>query len=109
MPNRYTLHGVAALLMCCSTTFASVLPSGDEHQRLAFFVRQLDAIARISSPITSSVTDPNARYTFDYDRLSADLNVIRRGINDYLTPTRAQPRIPPELTGHYTRSSQDQP
>lgn len=109
MPNRHTLHGVAALLMCCSTTFASVLPSGDEHQRLAFITRQLDAIARISSPITSSVTDPNARYAFNFDRLSADLDLVRQGINDYLTPSRAQPRNPPELTGHYTRSSQDQP
>lgn len=109
MLNRHTFHGFAALLMCCSTTFASPPSSADEHQRLALVIRQLDAIARISSPVTSSVTDPNARYSFDYDRLSADLNLIRQGINSYLTPARAQPRNPPELTGHYTRSTQDQP
>ena len=109
MPNLHKLHGGAALLMCCSTTFASTLPSGDEYQRLALFIRQLDSITRLSSPVTSSVTDPNARYTFDYDRLTADLNLIRHGINSYLTPTRAQPRNPPDLTGQYTLSVQDQP
>ena len=109
MPNRYTLHGVAALLMCCSTTFASTPALGDEHQRLALIIRQLDAAARLSSPDTSAVIDPNSRYAFDYTRLSADLDLVRQGINDYLTPSRAQPRTPPELTGHYTRSAQDQP
>jgi RAQPRD family integrative conjugative element protein len=109
MPNRHTLHGVAALLMCCSTTYASALLSDDEHQRLVLIGRQLDAIARTSSPVTSTVTDPKARYIFDYARFSADIDLIRQGINGYLTPSRAQPRNPPELTGHYTRSTKDQP
>jgi RAQPRD family integrative conjugative element protein len=109
MPHRHKLHWVAALLMCCSTTYASVHPSGDEHQRLALIVRQLDAIARLSSSIANRATDPNDRYAFDFDRLSEDLELIRQGINGHLTPSRAQPRNPPELTGHYTRSIQDQP
>lgn len=109
MPNLTQLHGIAALLMCCSTTYASTLPSGDEHQRLALIIRQLDAAAHLLPSIASAVTDPNARYTFDYDRLSAEFDLIRQGINGYLNPSRAQPRTPPELTGHYTRSIQDQP
>lgn len=109
MPNRHTLHCIAALLMCCSTTYASALPPSDEHQRLALIIRQLDAAARLSSSIEAPVPDPNDRYTFDYSRLSVDLDLIRLGINAYLTPYRAQPRNPPEITGHYTRSTQDQP
>lgn len=109
MPNLYISLGAATLVVCCSTIYASAPPYGDEPQRLALIIRQLDAAARLSSTSTVVVTDPNTRYTFNYARLSADLDLLRQGINDYLTPSRAQPRTPPELTGHYTRSAQDQP
>lgn len=109
MPTPHKLNGVAALLMCCSTTYVSALPSGDEHHRLALIDRQLEAVVSFSLSTEAPVPDPNDRYRFDYDRLSVDLELIRQGIDSYLTPSRAQPRSPPELTGHYTRSTQDQP
>lgn len=109
MSKLFTSLGVATLLTYCSTTFASAPPYGDEPQRLALVIRQLDTIARLTSPVAAPLAEQNARYAFDYARLSADLNLIRQGINGYLTPSRAQPRNPPELTGHYTRSTQDQP
>ena len=46
-------------------------------------------------------TAERARYHFDYGRLAADLERVRGGIHDYLTPSRAQPRDPAELLGDY--------
>lgn len=109
MPNLYKTLAAAALTACCSASTALAKPAGDEHQQLTFILRQLDAVDRLSTAHTDAIIDLDARYTFDYARLSADIDLIRQGINDYLTPSRAQPRNPPELTGHYTRSGQTQP
>ena len=109
MPRLYKTLCVAALFTSCWPLLALATPLNDEHQQLALIIRQLNAADRLSSSTASTAADPSARHAFDYARFSADLDLIRQGINDYLTPTRAQPRIPPELTGHYTRSSQDQP
>ena len=38
---------------------------------------------------------------FDYLRLREDLLRVRAGIEDYLTPRRAQPRDPLEFQGDY--------
>lgn len=109
MPFRQKLLAVSALLICSSAALASTFSARDEYQRLASVLRQLDATDQLSTPRESILVDPSARYAFDYARLSADLDLIRQGIKGYLTPTRAQPRNPPKLTGHYTRSIQDQP
>ncbi|MGR3964844.1 hypothetical protein FW800_10290 [Pseudomonas sp. 910_23] len=109
MPSPYTTLGTVALLACFTVPMTLAAPASDEHQLLTLILRQLDAIDRLSSASTNAVIDTQARYTFDYARLSADLDLIRQGISGYLTPSRAQPRHPPELTGHYTRSGQRQP
>nr|WP_232103963.1 RAQPRD family integrative conjugative element protein [Pseudomonas carnis] len=109
MLTPYTSLGTVALLACFSAPIALAAPASEEHQLLTLVLRQLDAIDHLSSASTNAVIDTQARYTFDYARLSADLDLIRQGISGYLTPSRAQPRHPPELTGHYTRSGQIQP
>lgn len=109
MPDLYKPLASVALIACCLTPIAFAGPAVDEHQQLTFVLRQLDAADGLSTAHTNAVIDPNARYTFDYARLSADIDLIRQGINGYLTPSRAQPRNPPDLTGHYTRSEQTQP
>lgn len=96
-------------LLACSIASAAAYAAGDEHQQLSLILRQLDSLSRLSASHDASVIDPSARYSFDYPRLSADIDLMRQGINGYLTPSRAQPRNPPELTGHYTRSSASQP
>ncbi|XUK68169.1 Putative type III effector Hop protein [Pseudomonas yamanorum] len=64
--------------------------------------QQFDAIehlairAQIASP-TGSVR----RYRFDYPRLTQDIQRIRQGVQDYLSPSRAQPRDSTELVGEY--------
>lgn len=108
MPRPFKSLFLAFACTSCVSFPALARPDANEQQRLALVLRQLDAAARISVT-KASVTDPTDRYTFDYARLSADIELIRQGINGYLTPARAQPRNPSELTGHYTRSTQDQP
>ena len=109
MPCPFRSLSLFFICTCCaaSTTLAS--STTDEHQRLALILRQLEAADLLSSSSGSNAIDSNFRYTFDYARLLADIDLIRQGINGYLTPSRAQPRNPPELTGHYTRSGQTQP
>ncbi|MFP3493563.1 RAQPRD family integrative conjugative element protein [Pseudomonas sp. SIMBA_059] len=109
MSNLYKFLAAVAFTACCSAPSAFARPAGDENQQLTFILRQLDAANRLSTAHNDAVIDPNARYTFDYARLSADIDVIRQGIDVYLTPSRAQPRNPAELTGHYVRSEQTQP
>ncbi|HDC4501868.1 TPA: hypothetical protein O8U02_004482 [Enterobacter kobei] len=48
------------------------------------------------------------RYNFDYARLQEDLHHIREGIHDFLTPNRAQPRVPVALNGDYRQELADQ-
>jgi len=109
MPIPYRSLGVAALLTCCVTPSALALATSDEHQKLSLILRQLDALDRLAISHEAHVVDPSSRYSFDYPSLSADIELIRQGVNGYLTPSRAQPRDPPELTGHYIRPSDSQP
>lgn len=99
----------SALLTCCIASTPFAFASGDEHQQLSLILRQLDSSSRLAASRNALVIDPGARYSFDYPRLSADIELIRQGINSYITPSRTQPRDPPELTGHYTRSSASHP
>ena len=100
---------LSALLTCCIASSAVAYAAGEEHQQLSLILRQLDSLSCLAASRDASVIDPSARYSFDYPRLSADINLMRQDINGHLTPSRAQPRNTPELTGHYTRSSTTQP
>lgn len=73
-----------------------------QRQELAAALRQIDALERTvaHSAVHTSIA-PGERYHFDYSRLLADLARVRAGIQDHLTPSRAQPRDPSELAGDY--------
>jgi len=76
----------------------------DDLQRahLAALLRQLDALDRLAQQ--SALSAPNSgRYHFDFARLRGDIARMRAGIEDYLSPRRAQPRDPTELSGDYRR------
>lgn len=109
MPCPFRSLSLLFVCTCCVASTALASSTTDEHERLALILRQLEAAYLLSSSSGSNAIDLNFRYTFDYARLSTDIDLIRQGINGYLTPSRAQPRNPPELTGHYTRSGQTQP
>ena len=76
----------------------------DVHERsdLGLMQRQIDAIELLADRASSSATATDrVRYRFDYPSLTADLERVRHGINDYLSPSRAQPADLVELTGDY--------
>lgn len=63
----------------------------------------------VSKQSAATASQERARYHFDYTRLTADLQRMRAGINDYLTPQRAQPRAPAALQGDYRQDSEQEP
>ncbi|MDG6398411.1 RAQPRD family integrative conjugative element protein [Pseudomonas quasicaspiana] len=95
------------LLFCGSSTQANSPTS--EQTNLNLILRQLDTIDRITRSSESLPAKDGSRYTFDYPRLSAEIELIRQGIKAYQSPARAQPRHPPELTGNYLREPTDKP
>jgi RAQPRD family integrative conjugative element protein len=84
-----------------SSTFAT--DNETEAAALAALLRQLDAIERIANDASHSVHTSHARYHFDYARLKDDLARVRAGVENYLSPERAQPRDPELLAGAYRR------
>ncbi|NMG49981.1 raqprd family integrative conjugative element protein [Azoarcus communis] len=106
----------SALALVLAVALASTPPAlaGDaavEHAQLAALVRQLDLLERTALHSANLARAERARYHFDYARLQQDIERIRAGIRDYLTPQRAQPRDPVELLGDYrqfNRSSDEE-
>lgn len=109
MPKTYRSICLTALFALCTPALAMVHPVGDERQQLSLILRQLDALDRVAKSGASFTVDTAGRYRFDYPRLTTDIELIRQGINEYLIPSRAQPRDPPDLTGHYIRAQVSQP
>ncbi|MGX9761252.1 integrative conjugative element protein, RAQPRD family [Pseudomonas shahriarae] len=76
--------------------------SDQEQVQLSLIQRQLDTIeASVQKAEASSFIEPNERYRFDYSRLTEDIQRIRQGVQNYVSPSRAQPRDPSELTDDY--------
>lgn len=76
--------------------------SASEQSQLAVMLRQLTTLEETAHRSAQIVDEPGKRYSFDYQRLTDDIARIRHGLKDYLSPTRAQPRDPVELSGNYT-------
>ncbi|RUS67416.1 hypothetical protein CUZ56_01361 [Saezia sanguinis] len=78
--------------------------TADESVHLAVILRQLDAIEHsLNKTSAAELSRQNSRYYFDYERAKRDVARVRHGINDYLTPQRAQPRDPVEITDSYSQ------
>lgn len=90
-------------MVCASTGLfpANASETVDERVRLSLFLRQLDALEQHAEYGEALTERSTVRFHFNYTRLREDLHRIRSGINDYLTPQRAQPRDPAPLHGHY--------
>ncbi|WP_263854302.1 integrative conjugative element protein, RAQPRD family [Pseudomonas huaxiensis] len=80
-----------------------------ERLHLSLMLRQLDALDRQSRQRASQPKTQPSRYHFDYERFQSDLERIRFGVQDYLTPRRAQPRDPFALSGDYRKESGNSP
>jgi RAQPRD family integrative conjugative element protein len=87
-------------LSALSVTSAS--DTAVENARLATLVRQLDMIDRIAQA-SENLAVTRTRYHFDYARFRSDIERVRAGVEDYLSPPRAQPRDPEALRVDYRR------
>ena len=99
---------VTALLLGQSPMALAESPA--QRQELVAALRQLDALERtVADSAARAPIQPGERYHFDYPRLLADLARVRAGIQAHLTPSRAQPREPPELAGDYRTERATEP
>lgn len=98
-----------ALAVVLAVSFSALQPAiaddTPEREQLAALARQIDLIDRLAEHAAHTAPQQRARYHFDHARLRKDLQRVRAGIQDYLTPPRAQPRDPVELSGDYRQSS----
>ena len=78
--------------------------AASEREDLATILRELSLIDRLALN-AEAVAPQKGRYHFDYRRFHADLTRVSAGIEDYLTPPRAQPRDPVVLSDHYREES----
>lgn len=109
MPNYWRPYlkqarmGVLGLLLS-----ALSLPSAiaEESIRLFMLLRLLDQAERQAESIARLPRDETSRYHFDYPRLREDLQRMRQGIRDHLSPQRAQPRDPVPLHGDYRQETE---
>lgn len=99
-PRLFRLTLPLAAVLCCLQAVWAADPA-HESERLAAIKRQLQLAGRLAEHAAASAPTERLRYHFDYARLHHDIERIRAGLNDYLTPQRAQPRDPVELLGDY--------
>ncbi len=98
LPGLVLALGLLSASLCGKVLADDATP---EHARLEAVLRQLDTIERLIAEETARSHPEQSRYYFDYTRLNTDLERMRSGIRDYLTPSRAQPRDPTILLGDY--------
>jgi RAQPRD family integrative conjugative element protein len=87
---------------------AAAADNDQERERLAGLSRQLHMLDRLAEHGANLPRQDGSRYHFDYARLREDIERVRAGILDYLTPLRAQPRDPVKLVGGYRRESAEE-
>lgn len=93
---------LALLIIVGSAASHALAASASEQTNLEVVLRQLNALEETARRSAQIANEPGQRYFFDYQRLAADIQRIRGGVQGYLTPSRAQPRDPAELSGQYT-------
>lgn len=91
-----------SLLLVCLVSLGAAAQNTPERSDLGLVQRQITSIELLADRAsTASVSTAEARYHFDYPRFAADLERVRQGIQEYLSPSRAQPADLVELTGDY--------
>lgn len=89
-------------LITCLVALTAAAQDVRERSDLGLMQRQINAIELLANRARSSATGTDqVRNRFDYPRLTADLERVRHGISNYLSPSRAQPADLVELAGDY--------
>ena len=103
--GRFALT-LAALAVAGALPVTAWADAPRQRQELTAALRQVQALEHlIETSAASTPGEPGQRYHFDYPRLLVDLARVRTGLQDYLTPPRAQPRDMQELAGQYRLES----
>lgn len=103
------LRGLLGLVAFGALTVAGsagAAGTASEAVNLEVMIRQLNAVEAVARRSADLPQDPGERYHFDYQRLAGDVARIRQGLQDYLAPSRAQPRDPVELSGRYRQDGE---
>ena len=80
----------------------SYAASAYEQDQLSLVQQQIDVIERlVTQAAANNAAEHDGRYRFDYLRMTQDIQRIRQGVQNYLSPSRAQPRDPTKLVGDY--------
>ncbi|MND55319.1 Plasmid protein [compost metagenome] len=91
-----------SLLFACLVALYAAAQDVRERSDLGLVQRQITAIEELAERARTDQGDANRdRYRFDYLRFAADLERVRHGISNYLSPSRAQPAELAELSGNY--------
>ena len=100
---RNTRPALAGLLLACLPAQAQA----SEKDELARVMRQLDLVQAAFSRAQAlhGQSEDDGRFYFDYARAGQDIQAMKRGISEYLEPSRAQPREPATVDGRYRRES----
>lgn len=99
------MKGIALFTTMALTCTAHAAPTS-EQANLALLARQLNQMeSTLQRAEAEASLAPDGRYRFDYSQAFADIHTIRRGIHDYLSPARTQPRNVTALSGLYRREA----
>lgn len=93
---------IARALCLAGSLFTALFVQAGEKDELALVMKQLDQVqASLERARVVVVQDGQfGRFHFDYLRATQDVNTMRRGIEFYLEPSRAQPTTS-SVSGQY--------
>ncbi|EGH12861.1 integrative conjugative element protein, RAQPRD family [Pseudomonas amygdali] len=103
---------LTAVMLCTPLLFsahAGAAGTASEQANVEVMIRQLNALEAVAQRSVDLPQDPAQRYHLDYPRLVSDIARIRQGLQDYLSPSRAQPRDPVDISGQYNVSGDHTP
>lgn len=93
---------IRVLMLTVIAFHSDCFAAGEHEQQLSLLIRQLDTLdTLVLRASRDEAPESNTRYRFDYPRLTQDIQRIRQGVKNYLSPSRAQPRDSTELVGEY--------
>ncbi|KMK84121.1 integrative conjugative element protein, RAQPRD family [Pectobacterium brasiliense] len=93
--------GLSVLVLL--TSVCVVQAHASEKDELALVMRQLDQVQAglDRARVVANQRGQDARFYFDYSSASRDISAMRKGIEQYLEPSRAQPSVPLSVSGQY--------
>lgn len=101
MHIRQSFRTSWAVLPLAMFSVAAATEDMYERTQLTLMLRQVETLQRMAERGMATPPQFPSRYHFDYGRLREDLSRVRTGVQDYLSPQRAQPRDTALMHGDY--------